>query len=390
MRIYFPQKHTPPKLLMVLIIAIMTMQQGFSKVRGLSLIGLCHRIQSTSRTTSFNSFGGMRNSFTEPGAEFSTSASSNSQTEKEAFSEGDEVSSTSTTTPVWNRPAIRATVAKKKRNNNARFRQHVNPLSRLYQQPTVLPSDWPLSVYSTVAQRPLHLDIGCSKGGFLIDICQKQPQSFMDDNASQPSIPLFNFLGLEIRPGVAAFAKERIAVHQLQGQLDFLGCNANVDLDRILGIYQSHYNSTPNIMDHQCISRGDLCLHRVTIQFPDPHFKNQHAKRRVVTAGLVDTLAKYMPPEASIILQSDVKLVLDDMRQQFRSGIAPKLESMLHESLDDQACRHYFTDSISDLDQYIAENSLGVPTERELSVLNQGLPVYRSLLRRSYCPYPHV
>jgi tRNA (guanine-N7-)-methyltransferase len=384
MRIYFLRKQQPPKLLLFLIITVMTMQQRLI-VRGLPFLERCHRILRIPRTASFHPHHRTKNGYIL--STFSTSISNDSHDGEIVSSEESDVSSTSTTIPVWNRPEIRATVAKKKRSNNARFRQHVNPLSRLYQQPTVLPDDWPLSVYSTVAQRPLHLDIGCSKGGFLIDLCQRQQQSISRNNDPQPSIPLYNFLGLEIRPAVATFAKERIAVHQLQGQLDFLGCNANVDLERILGIYQSQYSGSPSNMDQQEISSDGLCVHRVTIQFPDPHFKNHHAKRRVVTAGLVDTLAKYMPPKASIILQSDVKLILDEMRQQFRSAMAPNLENAVEESRIEHAGRHYFTDSMLDLDQYIAENSLGVPTERELSVLNQGLPVYRSLLRRSHCPY---
>jgi hypothetical protein len=59
--------------------------------------------------------------------------------------------------PIWNHPAIVAKVAKKRENNKLRFRQHVNPLARLYQQPTILPEDWPSSTYTTVAGRPLHV-----------------------------------------------------------------------------------------------------------------------------------------------------------------------------------------------------------------------------------------
>jgi tRNA (guanine-N7-)-methyltransferase len=217
-------------------------------------------------------------------------------------------STTTTTVPVWNHPAVRAKVTKKKENNKLRFRQHVNPLSRLYQQPTILPEHWPSSVYAQVRHRPLHLDIGCGKGGFLIDLCQST------DTSNNMEEVEYNYLGLEIRPGVATYAKDRIATHQLQGRLDFLGCNANVDLDRVLNLYQSHFTSTTTTTE------GELCLHRVTIQFPDPHFKTQHMKRRVVTKTLVDTIAKYMPMNGTIILQSDIQPVLDDMRQQFRTS----------------------------------------------------------------------
>jgi tRNA G46 methylase TrmB len=46
----------------------------------------------------------------------------------------------------------------------------------------------------------------------------------------------------------------------------FVSCNANVDLDAIL----------QHVSDHS----GTLA--RVSIQFPDPHFKNRNHKKRVL------------------------------------------------------------------------------------------------------------
>ena len=289
--------------------------------------------------------------------------------------------------PVWNHPAVQARVAQKKLDHKLRFRQHVNPLSRLYQQPTILPDQWPTCVYTTVSKRPLHLDIGCGKGGFLIDLCQTERQNQNGDVG-------YNYLGLEIRPGVALYAKERVAVHALQGQLDFLGCNANVDLERILKLYQSHYRYNDNDETDSATTKTtteatikeSLCLHRVTIQFPDPHFKTQHLKRRVVTNLLVDTVAKYMPTHGTIILQSDIQAVLDAMRRQFRDANAAGDDAKGSDG-NRQATTHYFIDAMDDDTHYIPENCLGVPTEREQSVLNNGLPVFRSLLTRSSCPY---
>lgn len=63
-----------------------------------------------------------------------------------------------------------------------RVRQHVNPLSKKYQTP-VSPPDW-TQVYAQATQ-PLHLDIGCARGEFLLRMATLQPD--------------WNFLGLEIR-----------------------------------------------------------------------------------------------------------------------------------------------------------------------------------------------
>lgn len=234
-----------------------------------------------------------------------------------------------TVTP-WNHPRLYER-KKSKRNNKTRFRQHVNPLASRYQKPTVLSETWPTDIFREWS-KPLHLDIGSGKGGFLLDM------ALADDS--------YNYLGLEIRPLVAQFARERVSERGLTGKVDFLGCNANVDLSRIL---------------ERCRACGCV-LSRVSIQFPDPHFKSHHAKRRVVNEKLVNTLAQYLVPHTGLVfLQSDVQSVLDNMRGRFAES-------------------SYFEDHCAG--EYLEENILGVPTEREVSVLEKGSPVYRALFYR--------
>jgi len=222
-----------------------------------------------------------------------------------------------------------------------RSRQHVNPLASKFQQPTVLSPNWPLDVFSDYS-RPIFLDIGCARGGFLVDFASQRPADY-------------NYLGLEIRPIVVRQAQTRIAKHGLEGFLDFVGCNANVDLERLL-----------------TIGKAENKVEMVTIQFPDPHFKARHAKRRVVTPELVLCLAKFMPPSATVFLQSDIQSVLDDMRFQFRQQ--PDL----------------FRDDVESVEEYLPENIFGIPTEREVSVLDKGLPVYRTTLKRTTVPVSAV
>jgi len=235
----------------------------------------------------------------------------------------------------WNHPGL----AERAKSNKQAFRsrQHVNPLAKKFQQPTVLSEQWPTDVFEDLS-KPLFLDIGCSRGGFLIDMATQRPGDY-------------NYLGLEIRPMVVYHAKERVKIHNLEGGLDFVGCNANVDLERLLEILGDGEN------------RGSVEM--VTIQFPDPHFKARHAKRRVVTPELVTTLAQFMPTGATVFLQSDVQSVLDEMRLQFREQ------------------PQYFKDSEESVETYIPENILGVPTEREISVLERDLPVFRAKFERT-------
>lgn len=222
---------------------------------------------------------------------------------------------------------------KKRSNNSARFRQHVNPLARQYQQPTLLSETWPLDVFDDCS-KPLHLDIGCGKGGFLLDMAGNDTT-------------VYNYLGLEIRPLVAQYAKDRIQVHDLQSRLDFIGCNANVDLERLLTRYLA--------------ADAAARLERVSIQFPDPHFKAPHAKRRVVDDQLVAVVATHLSPTGTVFLQSDVQSVLDAMRERFAACSA----------LVDATPGEYYPD-----------NLYAIPTEREMSVLDQGLPVYRALFTK--------
>lgn len=134
--------------------------------------------------------------------------------------------------------------------NSQRFRQHINPLARKYQMQTEIKEEWPNDGTFTDPSLPLYIDIGCSKGGFLLDLAEERQKN---PNASEGER---NYLGLEIRPSVAQFAKGRVERRGLSGKLDFIGCNANVDLGRILTKYGSF---------------GDIDI--VSIQYPDPHFK---------------------------------------------------------------------------------------------------------------------
>ncbi|HYX17380.1 MAG TPA: tRNA (guanosine(46)-N7)-methyltransferase TrmB, partial [Nostoc sp.] len=139
-----------------------------------------------------------------------------------------------------------------------RVRQHVNPLGKKYQTPAS-PQD--LEKIYAKPNQPLHLDIGCAKGQFLVNMAKIEPN--------------WNFLGLEIREPLV------VEANKLRSELGFtnlhyLFCNVNNSLHSILS------------------SLPPGSLQRVTIQFPDPWFKTRHAKRRVVQPELVADLANYL------------------------------------------------------------------------------------------------
>jgi tRNA (guanine-N7-)-methyltransferase len=207
-----------------------------------------------------------------------------------------------------------------------RVRQHVNPLAQKYQNPVDCP-DWE-KVYAKLDQ-PLHLDIGCGRGKFLLEMA----------SSHQPN---WNFLGLEIR---APLVEEANRLRDELGltNLHYLFCNANISLRSLLST----------------LPAGSL--QRVTIQFPDPWFKKRHAKRRIVQPQLVADLADYLVPGGIIFLQSDVELVAREMCDRFAS----------HPSFQRQGTG-----------EWLAENLLPVPTEREIATQKKGKPVYRAIFTK--------
>ncbi|GAB1541776.1 tRNA (guanosine(46)-N7)-methyltransferase TrmB [Scytonema sp. NUACC21] len=206
-----------------------------------------------------------------------------------------------------------------------RVRQHVNPLANKYQTP-LSPLDWE-KVYGKPNQ-PLHLDIGCAKGRFVLNMAQVEPN--------------WNFLGLEIREPLVVEAnklREELGLVNLH----YLFCNVNNSLRPLLsGLPQG-------------------TLQRVTIQFPDPWFKNRHAKRRVVQPELVTELAEFLAPGGIVFLQSDIELLAVEMCLRFAANSAFQ--------------RH-------GAGEWLAENPLSVPTERETYTINKRQPVYRAVFEK--------
>lgn len=206
-----------------------------------------------------------------------------------------------------------------------RIRQHVNPLARKFQQPIQVP-DWQ-EVYQN-KDRPLHLDIGCARGKFLLDMAQLNPE--------------LNYLGIEIRQqlvDLANRAKNELGLTNLH----YLFGNMNSSAKVILSSLPQDSLST------------------ISIQFPDPWFKKRHNKRRVVQPELVKVLVDYLAVGGCIFLQSDIEEVAVEMRDRF--AVSSQLVQ-----LHDPA--------------WLPTNPFPVATERELYVLEQNLPVYRILWQK--------
>lgn len=199
-----------------------------------------------------------------------------------------------------------------------RVHQHVNPLSPYYTQP---PEPVDLAEIFADPSLPLHLDLGCARGRFILRMADAEPR--------------WNFLGVEIREPLVTEANE-IAAENDFTNLHYRFCNAMIGLGRLV----------------ENVTVGSL--QAVTIQFPDPWFKKRHAKRRMVNAELAETVAKNLAAGGCIFIQTDIEFLSKEMRELFI------------------ACKN-----LTEIE--IEENPFAIKTEREKSVENRGLPVYRTM-----------
>lgn len=199
-----------------------------------------------------------------------------------------------------------------------RIHQHVNPHSPYYRQaPT--PLNWAESFANPTL--PLHLDIGCARGRFILRMAEARSE--------------WNYLGVEIREPLVDEAN-RLAAEADLTNIRYTFCNAMLWLGHLL-------SDVP-----------DGKLQMVTIQFPDPWFKKRHAKRRMVNAELVETLVNKLAVRGRIFVQTDIEFLADEMFELFRQD----------ERLIEFA---------------VAENPFPVKTEREKAVEDKDLPVYRAM-----------
>ncbi|KAK9909195.1 hypothetical protein WJX75_008585 [Coccomyxa subellipsoidea] len=216
-----------------------------------------------------------------------------------------------------------------------RCRQHVNPLKKELQVP-LAPPDW--SAIYPDTHRPLIVDVGCGSGRFLLAISRRYQRH--------------NLLGLDIRNKLMERANEWAKLLDLHKSVHFMMANATVSLESMLATYP-----------------GPLSL--VTVQFPDPHFKARHKKRRVVQPQLVRAIARIMPRGGRVFLQSDVEEAVTDMYHTFRQHASAEFDV-------DLKVECYTKEAI----EWQHTNPLGVPTEREIHTLQDGGMVFRTLFQR--------
>ena len=157
------------------------------------------------------------------------------------------------------------------------MRQHVNPLSKNFDEIERIPS---LSNMFDDSKLNLHLDIGCAAGEFLFDL------ALVNTN--------WNYLGIEIRERLVKTAKLKVLKKEIKNLYFVFGNAFN-----ILNDYHSRF-----------LIKN---LKSISFNFPDPWFKKRHHKRRVIHPELIDILSNSLQKGSLIYIKTDVKDLFDHM-----------------------------------------------------------------------------
>ncbi len=205
--------------------------------------------------------------------------------------------------------------------SRVRVHQHVNPLAPYYR---FMPKPFKVEKFFARSDLPLHLDIGCARGRFILKMAEIEKD--------------WNFLGVEIREPLVEEAN-RLAKEAGLTNLHYEFCNATHALDKFL----------------EKLPAG--ILRAITIQFPDPWFKNKHAKRRMVKDKMVEIIVEHLTISGEIFVQTDVDFLAEEMFAVFKENT-----------------------NLREIE--ISENSFPVKTEREIAVEEKGLPVFRRIFEK--------
>ena len=165
------------------------------------------------------------------------------------------------------------------------MRQHVNPLSRNFEEIERIPS---LSEMFENPKSPLHLDIGCASGDFLFDLASENKK--------------WNYIGIEIREKLVKNSKLRLQDTDLNNLYFSFGNVNNLFND-------FNYRALINYMSS------------ISFNFPDPWFKKRHYKRRVIQVELIKLLSNSMRKGALIFVKTDVKDLFQYMDDKILSNL---------------------------------------------------------------------
>jgi tRNA (guanine-N7-)-methyltransferase len=220
---------------------------------------------------------------------------------------------------------VLAYVAAAMESVKAQASERVEPDPRRYQALAPAPPNGPIdlpSLWPHDLER--ELEIGFGRGRFLLERARVAPQS--------------GILGIEIKRKWAYLVDQRAQSTGLSNVRVF-GADARDVLARL----------QPN---------GSLA--RVFMHFPDPWWKKRHEKRRLRGAATFDPAARLLRSGGELFIQTDV----EDRAETFLADLRE------HGAFDVPAAG------------YVVENPFGARSNREKRAIQDGLPIFRILVRR--------
>ena len=164
------------------------------------------------------------------------------------------------------------------------MRQHVNPLSKNFNEITRIP---PFNEMFGDSTLNIHLDIGCAAGNFLFDL------ALVNTN--------WNYLGIEIRERLVKNSKLKLQER---------------DIRNLYFIFGNAYNILNDVQGNFIIKN----LKSISFNFPDPWFKKRHYKRRVIQPEFINILSNSLRKGSLIFLKTDVKDLFDYMNYTISSN----------------------------------------------------------------------
>ena len=208
------------------------------------------------------------------------------------------------------------------------MRQHVNPLSKFFQEIEPIPT---LSEIFNQPWNPLHIDVGCGSGNFLLQLANQNKS--------------WNYIGLEIREKLVNNAKLKLKNQSLDN-LFFAFGNANYLIDDCIGKFPA-----------------DVVL-SVSFNFPDPWFKKKHQKRRIIQPQLINKISQLMAYGGYISIKSDVEELFEYMDMTISNS------------------KSFINYIYQDSDILNSYNPLNLKTNREKYDVGKNLKVFQKLYKK--------
>ena len=208
------------------------------------------------------------------------------------------------------------------------MRQHVNPLSKFFQEIEPIPT---LSEIFNQPWNPLHIDVGCGSGNFLLQLANQNKS--------------WNYIGLEIREKLVNNAKLKLKNQSLDN-LFFAFGNANYLIDECIGKFPE-----------------DVLL-SVSFNFPDPWFKKKHQKRRIIQPQLIHNISQLMVNGGSISIKSDVEELFQYMDMTISNS------------------KSFITYTYQDNEIFDSYNPTNLKTNREDYAIKKNLKIFEKLYKK--------